>query len=340
MSKFAQVEEGLRHEPKHWLVTGAAGFIGSHLVEYLLSIGQTVTGMDDFSTGRESNLAMVQSSAGSGWERFTLQRADIRDADSCARACAQTDYVLHQAAIGSVPRSIEDPRTSHSANVDGFFNIVEAARAAGSRSVVYASSSSVYGDHPTLPKGEAEVGTPLSPYAATKRANEIYAAAWSRAFDLRIHGLRYFNVVGPRQDPSGAYAAVVPRWIAAFSELEQPEIFGDGETSRDFCPVPNVVQANVLAATNTELSVHQVFNVALGQTTTLNELYGILRAELERLGKACGSIEPRYRDFRPGDIRHSLADIRLARERLGYEPTTTLAEGLRAACESFLATNE
>jgi UDP-N-acetylglucosamine 4-epimerase len=340
MSRIEELRADLQKRPRTWLVTGAAGFIGSHLVETLLSLGQTVRGIDDFSTGRRSNLDDVRKRVGDEHaEHFEFVEADIREADAAQAACVGMRHVAHQAAIGSVPRSIEDPRTTHEANVDGFFNILEASRESSVESFVYASSSSVYGDSPGLPKVERSIGRPLSPYAATKRLNELYALAWAGCFPMRLAGLRYFNVVGPRQDPEGAYAAVVPRWIAALARGDAPTIFGDGETSRDFCPVENVVQANLLAATVDDVGDEAVFNVALGGQTTLLELFEILRAEMAQLGAPCSDITPRFEEFRPGDIRHSLAGIRHAEEILGYAPTTDLASGLRRACEAYVQAN-
>ena len=320
-----------------WLVTGAAGFIGSHLVEHLLAIGQSVRGLDNLSSGSMANLAEVESRVRSdAWDRFRFTKADIRDAAACEQAVAGVSYVLHQAALGSVPRSIEEPDEFHSVNVDGTLNIFLAAVASGVRKVVYASSSSVYGDDPHLPKTEGSVGRPLSPYAATKAINELYADVLSRTYGLPAVGLRYFNVFGPRQNPQGPYAAVIPRWIAAYIEGKAPIIFGDGDTSRDFCPVANVVQANVLAARSGEATNGAVYNVALGQTTSLNDLAAQLKFELLRLGMDTASTAPRYEPFRDGDIRHSQADISKIRSDLGYSPRTSLAEGLRDAVTSAL----
>jgi UDP-N-acetylglucosamine 4-epimerase len=333
--KAAIVEERLRRDPRRWLVTGAAGFIGSHLCERLLGLGQTVVGLDDLSTGHLHNIEDVRQCTGAGDDRFRFVLADVADPDACANACNGIDHVLHQAAVPSVPLSIEKPHLHHRANVDGFFTLLEAARRAGCRSIVHASSSSVYGDHPSLPKREDEVGRVLSPYAATKRCNEIYAEAWVQAYGMHIVGIRYFNVFGPRQDPNGAYAAVIPKWIALFGAGECPEIYGDGETSRDFCPVANVVQLNLLAALHEGELVHRVFNVALGRRTTLNELFRLLRDGMAELGAPCAEIEPRHVDFRAGDIRHSLADIECARAAFGYEPEVDLEDGLRATLRWF-----
>jgi UDP-N-acetylglucosamine 4-epimerase len=337
---LADVECRLQAEPARWLVTGAAGFIGSHLVQRLLELGQTVVALDNYSTGHPHNLEDVRRGLeGSGhegaWARLTIVEGDVRDAATCVRLCAQVDHVLHQAAIGSVPRSVADPRGTHESNVDGFFNALEGARAGGCRSFVYASSSSVYGDHPALPKVEADVGRPLSPYAATKRLGELYAAAYARCYGLAAIGLRYFNVVGSRQDPEGAYAAVVPRWIAALRRGQAPVIYGDGLTTRDFCPVANAVNANLLAARAGSEAGGSVFNVALGGTTSLLELFALLRDALADLGAPCRDIEPVFEDFRPGDIRHSRASIQAARDGLGYEPAIDLRGGLQETVEWF-----
>lgn len=325
--RYDKVRHELERSPRKWLVTGCAGFIGSHLAKELLELGQFVVGLDNFATGFQHNVDAVAESAGAP-EQFTFIRGDLRDAEAVTAACHGVDHVLHQAAMPSVPRSIEDPRTSHEVNVDGFVNVLEAARADVVKSMVYASSSSVYGDHPNLPKVESETGNVLSPYAATKQCNETLAQAWVQAYDMEIRGLRYFNVFGARQDPEGAYAAVIPRWIAAFVAGERPTIFGDGETSRDFCPIANVVQANILAAVAPDGAERTAYNVALGGRTTLNELFEGLRSALAALGAPCADAEPDRADFRPGDIRHSHADISLIQEQLGYQPQMGFAEGL------------
>jgi UDP-N-acetylglucosamine 4-epimerase len=324
-------------QPRTWLVTGAAGFIGSHLCEALLRLGQRVTGLDNFATGTRENLVLVEQSLGDAeaWRRFTMFEADVCDLDACRRACAGVDVVLHQAALGSVPRSIERPLDTHRSNVDGTVHVFLAALENRIARVVYASSSSVYGDDPELPKVESRLGRPLSPYALSKRVDEIYADVLASTHALSAVGLRYFNVLGARQDPSGPYAAVIPRWVSALVRGERPLLFGDGETSRDFCPVQNVVQANLLAATAGPEVAGRVYNVALGGRTTLNELYALLQRGLVRRGFDCAGIAPEYRDFRPGDVRHSLADIAAARRDLGYEPKCGLAEGLEGVLDFF-----
>ena len=330
MTPYAQLQQDLRAQPQTWLVTGAAGFIGSHLVETLLRLGQRVTGLDNLATGRRENLAEVERNAGAeAWRAFHFIEGDIRDAAQCAAACAGVDFVLHQAALGSVPRSIKRPQDTHGANVDGFVNMLIAARDAGVRRFVYASSSSVYGDSPVLPKSEAHIGQPLSPYAATKWINEIYAGVFGRSYGFPAVGLRYFNVFGPRQDPDGPYAAVLPRWMAALLRGENIAIFGDGETSRDFCYVANAVQANLLAAASAGEEVHgEAFNVAVSGRTSLNALFALLKEKLVARGAAPATAVAEYRDFRAGDVRHSQADISKAERLLGYVPTHSLAQGL------------
>lgn len=330
MTHYEQLQQNLRANPRTWLVTGAAGFIGSHLVETLLRLGQRVTGFDNFATGRRENLVEIERDLGAeNWARFRFVEGDIRDPAQCQSACAGMDYVLHQAALGSVPRSIERPQDTHSANVDGFVNMLIAARDAGVKRFVYASSSSVYGDSPVLPKSEANIGQPLSPYAASKWINEIYAGVFARSYGLPVVGLRYFNVFGPRQDPDGPYAAVIPRWMAALQRGENIAIFGDGETSRDFCYVANAVQANLLAAASAGgEAVGEAFNVAVSGRTSLNELFALLKEKLVARGAAPATAIAEYRDFRAGDVRHSQADISKAGRLLGYAPTHSISLGL------------
>lgn len=341
MTGFQRCESDLRASPRRWLVTGAAGFIGSNLVERLLRLGQDVTGLDNFATGRRENVADLEGTAGrESRASFRFVEGDVRDPDTCRAACEGVEIVLHQAALGSVPRSLADPLASHTANVDGFLNMLLAARDAGVDRFVYAGSSSVYGDDPGLPKVEDRLGAPLSPYAATKRVNELYADVFARGYGLSCVGLRYFNVFGRRQDPEGPYAAVIPKWIGSLLAGETCEIYGDGETSRDFCYIDNVLQANLLAATVEAGagSGHEVYNVACGERTTLNELYRIIRDGLAEHVPVLEGAEPAYRDFRPGDVRHSLADIgKIARE-LGYEPSHSVEEGLRAALPWYVET--
>lgn len=313
-----------------WLVTGGAGFIGSHLVETLLREGQRVVVLDSLVTGYQRNLDDAVKRAGEGArERLTFHHADITSLEACQQACAGVDYVLHQAALGSVPRSIAHPLDSHRANVDGFINMLVAARDAKVKRFVYASSSSVYGDEPTLPKVEERTGRVLSPYAATKHVNEVYASVFQRTYGLETIGLRYFNVFGPRQDPNGAYAAVIPRWIAALLRGERCQINGDGSTSRDFCFVLNAVQANLKAAqTQTPGATDRVYNVAIGAKTSLLELHTMIRERLARRRPELAALEPHFQPFRPGDIKDSQADITKARTFLGYEPTHTVTRGM------------
>ena len=313
-----------------WVVTGAAGFIGSHIVESLLAQGATVRALDNFATGYRHNLDDAVRRAGPGAEaRFTFIEGDIQSPETCAKVCAGASWVLHQAALGSVPRSIADPLTSHRTNVDGFMNMLIAARDAKVRRFVYASSSSVYGDDPTLPKQEARTGRVLSPYAATKHINEVYAGVFERTWGLQTVGLRYFNVFGPRQDPNGAYAAVIPRWMAAFLRNEAPAINGDGSTSRDFCFVKNVVQANVKAAlSQTPGATDTVYNVAVGDKTSLLELYRMIRERIAQQRPGVLALEPKFQPFRAGDIKDSQADTSRAQRLLGYQPTHTIAQGL------------
>ncbi len=319
-----------------WLVTGAAGFIGSNIVEALLAADQHVVGLDNFATGHRSNLEEVRAKAGDDrWPRFQFFEADIRDRDACARAVDGVEFVLHQAALGSVPRSMADPLNSHDSNVTGFVNLLDAARLAGVKRFVYASSSSTYGDEPNLPKHEDRIGKTLSPYAATKLINEVYASVYEQAFGFASVGLRYFIVFGPRQDPNGPYAAVIPKWLAAMTKGSPIEIYGDGTTSRDFCYVANAVQANVRAALAGEEAQNQVYNVAVGGRTSLNELFGLLRDALSS-HQVHYTKEPVYADFRPGDVRHTEADIAKARSLLGYAPTHDITEGIAEALPWYL----
>jgi len=337
MAAYEKLKTGLKSAPCSWLVTGVAGFIGSNLLEALLKLDQHVVGLDNFATGPRKNLDQVKTLVSpEQWERFRFVEGDICDPDACRRACEGAHYVLHQAALGSVPLSMSDPAVSHASNVNGFLNMLIAARDAKARRFVYASSSAVYGDDPDLPKVEENVGRPLSPYAATKLVNEIYAGVFARAYDCASVGLRYFNVFGPRQDPDGAYAAVIPKWIAALLRREPVCINGDGETSRDFCFVENVVQANLLAAvTGDSTAINQVYNVGVSERTTLNQLFEILQRSLRRRNPSLPEAKPEYHDFRPGDVRHSLADISKAQRLLGYVPTHRIEAGLEAAMDWY-----
>jgi len=357
MTAIESVEAELRQSPRTWLITGVAGFIGSHLAEQLLTLGQTVVGIDNFSTGKPENVdATVDAASARGatspGTRFRVIEADIRDAKAVAEACAaKVDHVLHHAAVASVPKTLAAPREAHAVNVEGSFNLFEAAREAGVRSVVFASSSAVYGDCPGAPETGAQreptIGRPLSPYAAHKHIGEILGQAMARSFDLSFVALRYFNIVGPRQDPAGAYAAVIPRWVDILARAEQPIVFGDGLQTRDFCPVEDVVQANLLAATWAERCPAEqrerpgdpseaVFNIGLGERTSLIELYDLIYAGMIELGAPCHDIRPRHEDPRPGDIVHSRADIGRARELLGYAPRSSLATALRATMKGLL----
>jgi UDP-N-acetylglucosamine 4-epimerase len=334
---YDSIAAALRDKPARWLVTGAAGFIGSNLVERLLVLGQDVTALDNFATGHRSNLESVRLSVGEeAWSRFKLVEGDIRDPQACREACQGVRYVSHQAALGSVPRSIADPATSNMVNVDGFLNVLVAARDAGAARVVFASSSSVYGDHPALPKIEERIGRQLSPYAVSKRTKELYADVFGSCYGMEIIGLRYFNIFGPRQDPMGAYAAVIPKWFAALLSGEPVYVNGDGETSRDFCFVENALRANILAALSSHAEAPgKNYNVACSERSTLNELFLMLRDLAATRRPEAAHADPVYREERPGDVRHSLADISLARRCLGYEPVVRIREGLAKAAEWY-----
>ena len=338
MAQYDQIRQHLGAAPRTWLVTGAAGFIGSHLVEALLELQQQVVGLDNLSTGSLDNLAQVESAVGQRpWRRFRFLRGDIRSLDTCREACASVNVVLHHAALGSVPASLEDPLGAHASNVTGFLNMLVAAQAAGARRFVYASSSAAYGDDPAPLKSEPVVGQPLSPYAATKTVNEIYAGTFARCYGLSSIGLRYFNIFGPRQDPAGAYAAVIPAWIGAMIRGEPVYINGDGETVRDFCYVADVVQANLLAATaESPVVLNQSYNVALNAGTTLNELFELIRGGLEPHLPRLRHLRPQYREFRDGDIRRSQADIGKAARLLRYQPQWTVCRGLARTLDWYL----
>lgn len=338
MQTYSQLRQELAEQPTTWLVTGAAGFIGSNLLQALLELGQTVTGLDNFLSGYRKNLDMVRDLVGpEAWRRFHFIEGDIRDIHVCHAACANARHILHEAALGSVPRSIEDPLLTNSCNIDGFLNMLIAARDAGTQSFVYAASSSTYGDSPDLPKVEDRIGRPLSPYAVTKYVDELYAEVFYSCYGFSSIGLRYFNVFGQRQDPFGAYAAVIPQWHAALLKNTPLQINGDGETSRDFCYIENVVQANLLASMATGDAANRIYNVAFGESTTLNQLFELIRAEVSRHKPEVAAVEPVYRDFRPGDVRHSLADISRARNLLGYNPQFDVRKGLRLASDWYVA---
>jgi UDP-N-acetylglucosamine/UDP-N-acetylgalactosamine 4-epimerase len=339
MNRYASICKQLQLQPKTWLITGVAGFIGSNLLEHLLRLDQRVVGLDNFSTGKRSNLDEVgHLVSDSQWQRFTFVEGDIRELTTCHEACKGVDYILHEAALGSVPRSIADPINSNDNNVSGFLNMLVAARDARVNRFVYAASSSTYGDHPALPKCEDHIGKPLSPYAVTKYVNELYADVFARSYGMETVGLRYFNVFGPRQDPEGAYAAVIPCWIRALIKGETLYINGNGETSRDFCFVENVVQMNLLAATSLDsMAINQVYNTAVNARTSLNELYSMLHGRLLPHYPHLLGCEPVHRDFRKGDVLHSQADISKAATLLGYEPSHTIAAGLDAALSWYIA---
>ncbi|EKF9149880.1 Vi polysaccharide biosynthesis UDP-N-acetylglucosaminuronic acid C-4 epimerase TviC [Vibrio cholerae] len=336
MTVYSELLKKLPTQPKVWLVTGVAGFIGSNLLEHLLKLNQTVVGLDNFATGHQHNLDEVKGLVtAEQWAGFTFIEGDIRNLDDCQKACSGVDYVLHQAALGSVPRSINDPVTTNATNISGFLNMLVAARDAGVKSFTYAASSSTYGDHPALPKVEEKIGRPLSPYAVTKYVNELYADVFAKSYGFKTIGLRYFNVFGKRQDPNGAYAAVIPKWIASMLLGDDVFINGDGETSRDFCFIENTVQMNLLAATAPDGAKNEVYNVAVGDRTTLNDLFHALQTALGKNGKPYGKA-PVYRDFRAGDVRHSQADIGKAASKLGYAPEYRIMDGIAKAMPWYI----
>jgi UDP-N-acetylglucosamine 4-epimerase len=336
MSRFSEVKIQLEQTPKKWLVTGVAGFIGSNILETLLKLGQTVVGLDNFATGHQHNLDEVQSQVpAEQWANFTFIKGDIRNFDDCKKVVLGVDYILHQAALGSVPRSIADPILTNSANITGFVNMLTAAKEEQVSTFVYAASSSTYGDHPALPKVEENIGKPLSPYAVTKYVNELYADVFNKTYGLNATGLRYFNVFGKRQDPDGAYAAVIPKWTAAMIDNQDLYINGDGETSRDFCFVENAVQANILAATADDAGKNQVYNVALGDRTSLNTLFDSLKVALKANGVNYDKSAI-YQDFRAGDVLHSQADISKAKNLLGFEPEFKIQQGIDKAMPWYI----
>lgn len=338
MSKYQEVQQHLREHQFHWLITGVAGFIGSNILEALLKLDQKVTGLDNFATGYQHNLEQIKALVTpAAWQNFTFIEGDIRELEHCKRACTGVDFVLHHAALGSVPRSLEDPLLTNEINVTGFVNMLIAARDLGVERFIYAASSSTYGDHPGLPKVEDVIGKPLSPYAVTKYVNELYADVFARCYGVSSIGLRYFNIFGPRQDPNGAYAAVIPKWIGALIAGEPVYINGDGETSRDFCYIENVIQVNLLAATTTNSdALNQVYNVALNERISLNQLFELQRTLLLDSFPHLRDCKPHYREFRDGDVRHSQADIAKAAALLGFAPTHPVGAGLKQAMDWYV----
>jgi len=336
---YENMQTNLKSLPRTWLITGVAGFIGSNLLETLLRLDQKVIGLDNFATGFQHNLGEVRSLVSDKqWQQFTFVEGDICNIDTCRQVCNGVDYVLHQAALGSVPRSLEDPVTTNENNISGFLNMLVAARDAQVERFVYAASSSTYGDHPDLPKTEDNIGKPLSPYAVTKLVNELYAEVFARTYGFNTIGLRYFNIFGQRQDPNGAYAAVIPKWFAGLIQNKTVYINGDGETSRDFCFIDNAVQANLLAATvDDETATNQIYNVAFGERTTLNELYQLIKERVVAANDSAENARPQYRDFRAGDVRHSLADISKANENIGYNPMFSVKKGMNKAAEWYIS---
>ncbi|MDA9355736.1 NAD-dependent epimerase/dehydratase family protein [Gammaproteobacteria bacterium] len=336
MHNYQDVKTQLTSNPKVWLITGVAGFIGSNLLEHLLKLNQTIIGVDNFSTGYQRNLDEVEGLVTDiQWKRFHFIEGDIRDYTTCVSAVKGVDYVLHQAALGSVPRSLADPLKSNEVNISGFLNVLNSAKEEGVKSFTYAASSSTYGDHPALPKVEENIGNPLSPYAVTKYVNELYAGVYARSYDFKAIGLRYFNAFGKRQDPDGAYAAVIPKWTASLIKGEDVFINGDGETSRDFCFIENIVQINILSATALEEAKDQVYNVAVGDRTSLNVLYKSIQSALAK-NNICNNKSPIYKDFRAGDVRHSQADIAKAKNVLGYIPEFKISEGIEKAMSWYI----
>jgi UDP-N-acetylglucosamine 4-epimerase len=336
MQNFSELKDHLKNKRYRWLVTGCAGFIGSNLVEFLLLNNQKVIGLDNFSTGKEKNLDSIKNITSDNYDNFNFIEGDIRDIDTCLKACEGIDFVLHQAALGSVPRSIKDPIASHDNNVNGQLNMLYAAKEKGVKNFVYASSSSVYGDHPVLPKVEEQTGELLSPYAVTKYVNELYGRIFWRSYEFKNVGIRYFNVFGKRQDPDSIYAAVIPKWVKAMLHDDNVYIFGDGTTSRDFCYIENVVQMNLLAAlTKNKEAYGKVFNCACNDQTSLNDLFGLLKNGLAKYRPSLDSLEPLYQNFRVGDVKHSNADIDKAKKVLGYLPKFYIKEGLALSLEWY-----
>ena len=340
MSPYNKISHELIQNSKTWLITGVGGFIGSNLLETLLLLNQRVVGIDNFSTGNPDNLIDVQSLVSKKqWANFKFLKGDIASLNSCKKACQGVDFVLHQAAIGSVPRSIKSPIKTNKSNITGFLNMLVAARDAKVTNFVYAASSSTYGDHKALPKREHIIGNPLSPYAVTKYVNELYADVFKKAYNFNSIGLRYFNVFGKRQTPKSTYAAVIPKWIDMIANNQEVFINGDGETTRDFCFIENAIQANILAATSTnQLALNNIYNIAVGDRTSLNQLYKLLQTFVKKENKLQHS-KLIYRSFRDGDVRHSQADITKAKKLLGYKPTHKVKDGLKATVGWYLNKN-
>ncbi len=338
-TKYAELLARIKAKPRAWLVTGAAGFIGSHLAEQLLRLDQEVVGLDNFATGKPENLRLLKEGLSERQKRaFRFVEGDIRSLEACREACAGVEVVLHQAALGSVPRSIDDPIASNAANVTGFLNMLVAARDAKVSRMVYASSSATYGDHPALPKVEPVIGQPASPYGLTKYVNELYAGVFARCYGFDTVGLRYFNVFGPRQDPNGEYAAVISAWLGALVRGQTAYVNGDGKAARDFCYVDNVVQANLLAATTQDpQALNQAYNVAVGEQTSLLELFEMIRALLVPRYPQLRNARPAHREERRGDIKYSKADIGKAKRLLGYRPQFRVIEGLERTIDWYVA---
>ncbi len=335
---YQTLQQHLLANQNTWLITGAAGFIGSNLIETLLRLNQHVVGLDNFETGHQHNLDQAVAAVPDTKGSFRFIKGDIRNLDDCHKACEGVDFVNHQAALGSVPRSLEDPIRTNSTNIDGFLNMLVAARDAKVKRFVYAASSSTYGDHPDLPKVEEKIGNPLSPYAVTKLVNELYAQVFARTYEFKTIGLRYFNIFGQRQDPEGAYAAVVPKWVASMLNGDEVFINGDGTTSRDFCYIENTMQMNLLAATTDNPdALNEVYNVALNDRVSLTELFDMIRDRLQQRVPGLKIPDPTYRDFRAGDVLHSQADISKAQNLLNYQPSHRIAAGLDESMNWYVA---
>jgi UDP-N-acetylglucosamine 4-epimerase len=336
MSSYNKIKTKLLKEQKTWLITGVAGFIGSNLLETLLQLDQRIIGLDNLSTGHEANLKKVSSLVSDAqWKNFTFMEGDICDYETCIKATTNVEYVLHQAALGSVPRSVADPILTNNVNISGFLNMLTAAKNSEVKSFVYAASSSTYGDHPDLPKVESNIGNPLSPYGLTKLVNELYADVFHKIYGFRSIGLRYFNVFGKRQDPNGAYAAVIPKWISLMIKNKEIIINGDGSTSRDFCYIDNAVQANILSALADSSAFNNIYNVAVGDRTSLNKLVDLLRSSL-MINNIDYKKQPHLTNFREGDVKHSMADITKAKQNLGYDPEFTVEKGLHQTVMSYI----